>query len=151
MLTTKELPKPAFVITQSDFTSDDGKNIRVNYPVRLKTSIQNTGKATANEVIVKFSLINDNCVALDKDKIQLGIIKAGEKKEVQFLFTATNQYVMDKVPVKMQIAESTGKSGFDTILVAAFEKEILAEDKTRGGGDPLKGLNVSDAKKEMQL
>jgi hypothetical protein len=108
-------------------------------------------------------------------------LQSGESADFQISFLANLRYTEDQIPIQVGISESYRKYGLDTTLVADMlpidavvttfevkprikEEESLAsqpneieseasdpEPKLRGGGDPIKGLGLEEAIKELEI
>lgn len=147
-----EIPKPYVHVEKALFNSND--NFQRNNPIYLKLFVKNSGGYIAKDVKVSFKFLYKNCFTLsDTNLFIIGNLKKGESKTVEYVFTANSNYILDKISLKADLTESNGKCARDTTLSVKLSKEPtdLANNQLRGGGDPLKGLNISKAIKEIQI
>lgn len=123
----------------------------------------------------------ENCFIMGEDGKIIGSLKPGEYEEVEFKFTANTRYSLNEIPIFVDITEGMREYDRDTTLIASLDQEIHSGqliaiegiDKDPGGivlgelevdervqeagvtmrgvGDPLKGLNLDKAKKDMVI
>ncbi len=160
MIPTREKAAPMLAVEDYKFTTDQGGPVKLGSPVDLSIVCKNNGDGKAENLVVKFTPPQSVFpVANSEFKfISLGI---GEQKLITFSFLPNEQYTAKEIPIDIKITEKTGKYGTSQTLTVNIEDELYSSGSLitegsddlilRGGGDPLKGLNVADAKKEMQV
>jgi len=127
---TKSFASPKVIVADAVFSTEDGGLIKLNYPINLKVIIQNVGKGDAKNVITEFKLPNANCIFLgEKNRFELGNLNRGATAELEFLFTATRRYVLNEIPVFVDINESFGKYGRDTTFTVGLEEQLTARSE----------------------
>ena len=155
---TKGAASTFIMITRFDYTSPTGK-CEKGKPITLNLVYQNTTNAEAKNIKINYILPED-VIAVDKLSENLGDFKANEAKEGSVQFIANDNYGEPKIRVKVKIdgAAFTNADDIDLSItmneklpVNIGSSELIAEDQTLYRGDPLKGLNLSTAKKEMEI
>lgn len=168
--TVKELPN--LEIRNKAFTDQNSNNIiDGNEKSQIKFQVYNSGKGLAENVQVKVSLKDQNTgITFDK-LITIGNLATKESKDISIpveadksVQTGTATFVIevvDKNGFEVPFAMAIGTQEF-TLPVTIVEgvkqeeqvQEVISaqpEVTLRGVGDPLKGLNVSGDRKEMQI
>lgn len=168
--TVKELPN--LEIRNKAFTDQNSNNIiDGNEKSMIKFQVYNSGKGLAENVQVKVSLKDQNAgIAFDKI-ITIGNLATKESKDISIPVEADKSVQTGTATFIIEVVE---KNGFDvpfamaigtqefTLPVTIVEgvkqeeqpQEVISaqpEVTLRGVGDPLKGLNVSGDRKEMQI
>ncbi len=127
---TRRFAKPNIVVADAVFSTEDGGQIKLNYPINLKVLIQNIGAGEAKNVQINFELPNANCFPLSEyTQYDLNFMKRGEAKELDFLFTASRRYQESSIPVRVTISEYYGKYGVDTTLSVSLEENLTAKNQ----------------------
>ncbi|MCD4694952.1 MAG: caspase family protein [Bacteroidales bacterium] len=127
---TKAFATPDVIVADAVFSTEDGGLIKLNYPINLKVIVQNIGQGDAKNVKADFNLPNPNCVFLgEENNYDLGILKRGESRELEFLFTATRRYTLNEIPVLVDIKESFNKYAKDTTLYVGLEQRLTARNE----------------------
>jgi len=127
---TKVFASPKVIVADAVFSTEDGGLIKLNYPINLKVIIQNVGEGDARNVIAEFKLPNANCIFLgEKNRFELGNMSRGATAELEFLFTATRRYVLNEIPVLVDINESLNKYGRDTTMNVSLEQNLTARNE----------------------
>lgn len=127
---TKTFASPKVIVADAVFSTEDGGLIKLNYPINLKVIIQNVGEGDARNVITEFKLPNANCIFLgEKNRFELGNMSRGATAELEFLFTATRRYVLNEIPVMVDINESLNKYGRDTTMNVSLEQNLTARNE----------------------
>ena len=127
---TKTFASPKVIVADAVFSTEDGGLIKLNYPINLKVIVQNIGKGDARSVVTEFKLPNANCIFLgEKNRFDLGTLSRGATAELDFLFTATRRYVLNEIPVLVDINESLNKYGRDTTLNVSLEQNLTARSE----------------------
>jgi hypothetical protein len=121
---TKEFSKPEVVVADAVFSTEGGGKIKLNSPINLKVLVQNIGKGEAKNVKAEFVLENTDCLALDVNSFNIGTLKVGESKELNFIFTATRRYTFDKIPVLVALSENYGKYAERKSLSVGLEDNL---------------------------
>jgi uncharacterized caspase-like protein len=87
-------------------------------------------------------------------------LKAGEEELITLQFFANENYTDTIIPISFEITGADITNVNDLLFAVAMDKPLTSEiDKTlaqtysdyRGGNDPLKGLNVAQAMKSVQV
>jgi hypothetical protein len=126
---TRPFAAPRLVVADAAFGTDEGGTIKLNYPITLKIIVQNIGQGDASGVFAEFQFPNLNCVVLgETNRFEIGKLKRGESKELDFLFTATRRYESKEIPVKIDLGESLGKYAKDTTTVVSLQQELVARN-----------------------
>lgn len=145
------------------YTSGTGK-AEIGAPITLKLKVKNITKTEAKNVKVNF-LLPDHVLAVNKLSELIPFMAAGEEKEIQMDFYADKNFSSPEIKMGLDIEGAAYTNAKDIILkvkmnenlpvisdysseVAVQSAQLEQEPKTenhplyRGGGDPLKGLNV---------
>jgi hypothetical protein len=150
------------------FTSATGK-AQIGAPITLKIKIKNIAKSEAKNIKVNF-LLPESVKAVNKLSELVPSIKAGEEKEIQMDFFADPAFKLPEVKMGIDIEGAAFTNAKDIILKVKMNETLpLGEDYSsqvaiqtteineqaaqtegsplyRGGGSPLKGLNVNKPK-----
>lgn len=127
---TREFAEPNLVVADAVFSTEDGGNIKLNYPINLKVLVQNIGEGTAKDVDIAFELPNPNCIFLgETDRFKYDFFNSGETRELDFLFTATRRYTGTEIPVHIVISESLDHFGEDTLLHVGLQETLTAKSQ----------------------
>jgi hypothetical protein len=127
---TKKFASPKLIVADAVFSTEDGGLIKLNYPINLKVIVQNVGQGDAKNVITEFKLPNANCIFLgEKNRFEIGNLARGATSELEFLFTATRRYVLNEIPVLIDINESLNRYGRDTTLTVGLEQKLSARSE----------------------
>lgn len=148
------------MISHFHYSSATGK-AENGSPITLNLVIQNATNTEAQNIKVNYNFPED-VIAVDKLAENIGTMKANEAKEISVQFYANENYKEPKlkVGVKIEGAAFTNIDDVDMSIlmneklpVSESSYQILAENNNLGQmrGDPLKGLNLSTAKKEMEI
>jgi len=127
---TKKFASPKVIVADAVFSTEDGGLIKLNYPINLKVIVQNVGQGDARNVVTEFKLPNANCIFLgEKNRFDIGNLARGATSELEFLFTATRRYVLNEIPVWVDIGESLDKYSRDTTLSVGLEQKLTARSE----------------------
>jgi hypothetical protein len=127
---TKTFASPKVIVADAVFSTEDGGLIKLNYPINLKIIVQNIGDGDARNVVTEFKLPNANCIFLgEKNRFEVGNLSRGATTELEFLFTATRRYVLNEIPVLIDINESLNKYGRDTTIQVSLEQNLTARSE----------------------
>ena len=146
------------LITGHEYTSATGK-AEIGAPITLKLRLKNTSKGEAKNIKVNY-VFPKNVLAVDKLSELIDILKPGEAKELEVEFYANKDFSDKELKVAVQLDGATFSNAEDLDLSIKMNEELptsnlaMAEEvesnneqpQYRGGGDPLKGLNISKAK-----
>jgi len=168
--TVKELPN--LEIRNKAFTDQNSNNIiDGNEKSQIKFQVYNSGKGLAENVQVKVSLKDQNTgITFDK-LITIGNLATKESKDISIPVEADKSVQTGTATFVIEVVE---KNGFEVPFAMAIEtqeftlpvtivegvrqeeqpQEVISaqpEVTLRGVGDPLKGLNVSGERAEMQI
>jgi len=125
---TKKFSNPEVVVADAVFSTEGGGKIKLNSPINLKILIQNVGTGEARNVKAEFVLENAECIMLDANKYEIGTLKVGESKELNFTFTATRRYTFDKIPVTIALSENYGKYGERKSVSVGLEDNLVGNN-----------------------
>ncbi len=121
---------PMMVVADAVFSTELGGKATLNYPIQLKALIQNVGKGDAEDVSAIFGFTSPNCVVLgETDRFTIGKLKPGETREIEFIFTANRRYTDTFIPVRIDLAESSGKYARDTTVSVSLSQNLVAQNK----------------------
>jgi hypothetical protein len=142
---TRELGKPEVIVADWVFSTEGGGRIKLNSPINLKVLVQNTGTGDARNVNAEFILENTDCVMLDENKFNIGILRVGESKELNFIFTATRKYAFDKIPVIISLSENSGKYAEKKSVSVGLEENLTLNNAVVIKGDETSSAAVTRA------
>ncbi|MCF8364946.1 MAG: caspase family protein [Bacteroidales bacterium] len=143
---TRKFAEPNVVLADAVFSTEDGGNIKLNYPINLKVLVQNIGEGHARDVKVKFELPGTNCIFLgENDDYSFDYLNSGETKELDFLFTATRRYTESMIPVAVEMAESYGRYAKDTLMYVGLEENLTAKNQVVITGKPTAATTIEMA------
>ena len=155
-LDKKDDTKSKVLIMDYKFDTNDEK-VSVGKPVTLTLNIRNVGdKDAASLSITKTLPANIEVV----DFKPVASLKKGEEQLITLQFFATKNYTDSIIPVKFDIAGADITNVNDVDLKVSLDQPVKVElDKAiaqtysdfRGGNDPLKGLNVAQAMKSVEV
>ena len=151
------------VIGQS-FSSATGK-AEIGAPISLKIKIKNISKGKAKNIKVNF-LLPEHVFAVNKISETIPVMEAGEEREISMEFYADKTFSLPEIKMGLDIDGAAFTNAKELILGVKLNEKLTADlDYTdqvtaqvselelqksetiyRGGGDPLKGLNVSKPK-----
>ena len=150
------------MILDHAYSSATGK-AEIGAPITLKLKLQNTSKGQAKDVKVVYKF-PPNVMAVDKLSENIPSLAPGEIKTVEVQFFANPDFKEKEIKVGLDIEGSAFSNAKNVDLTVAmneslpqntgFASEEMAESSEtkgddpvyRGGGDPLKGLNVASPK-----
>jgi uncharacterized repeat protein (TIGR01451 family) len=155
-LDKKEDTKSKVLIMDYKFNSNDQK-VSVGKPVTLTLNIRNVGDKDAS------SLSISNKVPANVEVVEfkpVTSLKKGEEQLITLQFFATKNYTDSIIPIKLEISGADITNVNDIDLKVTLDQPVKVElDKAlaqtysdfRGGNDPLKGLNVAQAMKSVEV
>jgi len=151
-----EAEKSKVLIMDYKFTTP-GDKVAVGKAVTLTVNVMNVGKKDASNLKISYKL-PQNVEMFDFKNITS--LKAGEEQQITLQFFANKNYTGQDIPVKFEITGADITNVNDLDLSVAVDKPIsldldkaLAQNYSeyRGSNDPLKGLNVAQAMKSVQV
>jgi len=151
-----EAGKSKVLIMDYNFNTNSDK-VSIGKPVTLTINVTNVGDKDAANLVVKYT-VPQNVEVVDFKRISS--LKAGEEQLLTLQFFANKDYTGQTIPVKFEITGADITNVNDLDLSVAVDKPVslevdkmLAQNYTefRGGNDPLKGLNVAQAMKTVQV
>ncbi|HOW41482.1 MAG TPA: caspase family protein [Bacteroidales bacterium] len=155
-LDKKEDSKSKVLIMDYKFDTNSDK-VSIGKPVTLTLNIRNVGDKDASALSIK-NMMPANVEVVDFKTVTS--LKKGEEQLITLQFFATKNYTDSIVPVKFEIAGADITNVNDIDLKVAIDQPVKVElDKAlaqtysdfRGGNDPLKGLNVAQAMKSVEV
>lgn len=148
--------KSKVLIMDYKFDSNNNK-VSVGKPVTLTLNVSNVGDKDASDLTINYKL-PANIEVVDFKNVTA--LKKGEEQLLSLQFFATKNYTDSIIPVKFEIAGADITNVNDIDLTVGLDKPVKESvDKTmaqnysefRGGNDPLKGLNVAQAMKSVEV
>lgn len=148
--------KSKVLIMDYKFNTTSDK-VSIGKPVTMTVNLTNVGKKDAANLKIEY-ILPQNVEVVDFKTISS--LKAGEEKLLTLQFFANKNYSDQNIPVRFVItgADITNVNDFELSVAidrpVSFEIEkALAQNYSdfRGGDDPLKGLNVAQAMKSVQV
>jgi hypothetical protein len=149
-------PQSRILIMDYKLSTEDDVAKR-GLPVTLTLNVQNVGDKDADNLQISYNLPENVSVVDFKPVTSL---KTGGEELVTLQFYATKDYPSGIIPVTFNITGADQHNASDLEFSVQLDKAIENEvDKTmaqtyaqfRGGNDPLKGLNVAQAMKSVQV
>jgi len=148
--------KSKVLIMDYNFITTSDK-VAIGKAVTLTVNVTNVGNKDASNLSISYK-VPENIEVVDFKKVPS--LKAGEEQLLILQFFATKNYTDSIIPVSFQIAGADITNVNDLDLSVEVDKPVRKEiDKSlaqnfsefRGGNDPLKGLNVAQAMKSVQV
>jgi len=148
--------KSKVLILDYKFNAGNDK-VTIGKPVSLTINLSNVGDKDAENLDINYHL-PQNIEVVDFKKIDG--LKKGETQLISLQFFATKSYSDTIIPVTFDISGADITNASDLKLSVAVDKPVSTEiDKAvtqayseyRGGNDPMKGLNVAQAMKSVQV
>ncbi len=155
-LDKKEDKKSKVLIMDYKFNINQDK-VSIGKPVTLTLNVTNVGDKDADELIIDYKLPPGIEVI---DFKPVSSLKTGEEQLVSLQFFATKDFTDTTIPVAFDITGADLTNVNDIDLTVAIDQPVKEDvDKImaqtfsdyRGGNDPLKGLNVAQAMKSVQV
>lgn len=156
------------MVTGQSYTSATGK-AEIGAPITLKLKIKNISKGDAKNIKVNY-LLPEHVLAVNKLFDLVQTMGAGEEKELSMEFYADKRFALPEIKMGLDVEGAAFTNAKDLILKVKMNEKLGSEDYTsevmaqaselekqsnepvyRGGGDPLKGLNVSTKPKQMVI
>lgn len=152
------------MVTGQSYTSATGK-AEIGAPITLKLKVKNISKGKARNIKVNF-LLPEHVFAVNKISETIETMEPGEDREISMEFYADKSFSLPEIKMGVDIQGAAFTNAKDLILKVRLNEKLsegedytaqisaqvseLEQQKTetlyRGGGDPLKGLNVSKPK-----
>lgn len=158
LINTNEIEKTELMVMDYEFSSSTGTFTK-GVPVTLRVKLKNTGDiALSNPSVSLETPILIHYVSAQEQSIEN--IGQGEEKEIVFQFFASKEYKGDEIKMALAIKGVNYTNAHDIDITVALKEELPGGDEEllaekyaeyRGSGDPLKGLNVSKARSEVQI
>ncbi|MFC2138061.1 caspase domain-containing protein, partial [Bacteroidota bacterium] len=115
----------------------------------------------AKDILVKY-ILPDNVIAVDKLMEQIPVFQPNELKEISMQFYPNENFNLDKLNIAVEIegAAYTNLDDVDLSITMNEElpvnKEVFVAQQTASNqpifrGDPLKGIDMYSAQKEMEI
>jgi uncharacterized repeat protein (TIGR01451 family) len=155
-LDKKDDTKSKVLIMDYKFNTNSDK-VSIGKPVTLTLNVRNVGDKDAPALSIK-NIMPANVEVVDFKPVTS--LKKGEEQLITLQFFATKSYTDSIVPVKFEIAGADITNVNDIDLKVTIDQPVKVElDKAlaqtysdfRGGNDPLKGLNVAQAMKSVEV
>jgi hypothetical protein len=148
--------KSKVLIMDYKFSTNNDK-ISIGKPVTLTLNVTNVGNKDVPDMKINYKLPANVDVADFKPVTSL---KKGEEQLITLQFFANKNYTDSIIPVKFDItgADMTNVNDLDlTVMIDQPVKKTVDKamaqnySEFRGGNDPLKGLNVAQAMKSVEV
>lgn len=148
--------KSKVLIMDYKFNSSSSK-VSIGKPVTLTLNVTNVGDKDATDLSINYKL-PANVEVVDFTKVSS--LKKGEEQLLSLQFFATKSYTDSIIPIKFEIAGADITNVNDIDLSVKIDQPVKESvDKSmaqnysefRGGNDPLKGLNVAQAMKAVEV
>jgi len=148
--------KSKVLIMDYNFNTTSDK-VAIGKTVTLTVNITNVGEKDADNLLINYK-VPENIEVVDFKRIPS--LKAGEEELLTLQFFANKNYTDTIIPINFEITGADITNVNDLLLAVAVDKPVTREiDKAlaqnysefRGGNDPLKGLNVAQAMKSVQV
>jgi len=148
--------KSKVLIMDYKFNTDKNK-VSVGKAVTLTVNVSNVGDKDAQGLQINYKLPQNVEVVSFK---KVDALKKGEEQLIDLQFFAKKEYADTIIPISFEISGADITNANDLKLSIAIDKPISTEvDRTvaqtysdfRGGADPMKGLNVAQAMKDVQV
>ena len=156
LINTTEFNPSQLMIMDYKFTTSTGEFKR-GAPVTLELVLKNTGETPIDNAAIKFMLPN-NTTYIGSKEASFENINPGDEIKAQFQFFATKEYANNDIKPMIQISgvdiTNAEDLGIQLTLKAPLPKaddKVLAENAVKYRGDPLKGIDVYSAQKEMEI
>lgn len=151
-------------IIEHSITSDNNK-IQKGKQFKLKISFSNTSSVTVRNIAASL-IIPKNISIYEDKKLSISSLNPQESNSLEFGLITSENYNSNTIPIKVHASTNNGAEDFPIILnidnneTAVASKEQYKENEKpvnttennimRGNTDPLKGINVSNAAKELK-
>ncbi len=151
----KEEKSKVLIMDYKFITGSD--KVAIGKAVTLTVNVTNVGNKDATNLSISYK-VPENVEVVDFKKVPS--LKAGEEQLLTLQFFANKNYNDSIIPVSFEIAGADITNVNDLDLSVEVDKPVKKEiDKSlaqnfsefRGGNDPLKGLNVAQAMKSVQV
>ncbi len=148
--------KSKVLIMDYNFNTTSDK-VAIGKTVTLTVNVTNVGEKDADNLLINYK-VPENIEVVDFKRIPS--LKAGEEELLTLQFFANKNYSDSIIPINFEITGADITNVNDLLLAVAVDKPVTREiDKAlaqnysefRGGNDPLKGLNVAQAMKSVQV
>jgi hypothetical protein len=148
--------KSKVLIMDYKFNTTNDK-VSVGKPVTLTVNVTNVGEKDASGLSINYKL-PANVEVVDFKNVSA--LKKGEEQLLTLQFFATKNYTDSVIPIRFEIAGADITNVNDLDLSVGLEQPVkesvdrsMAQNYSefRGSNDPLKGLNVAQAMKAVEV
>jgi hypothetical protein len=148
--------KSKVLIMDYKFNTKNDK-VSIGKPVTLTLNVTNVGDKNADGLAINYKL-PANIEVIDFESIPG--LKIGEAQLINLQFFANKNYTDSIIPIRFEITGADITNVNDMDLTVAIDHPVrktldrsMAQNYSefRGGNDPLKGLNVAQAMKSVQV
>lgn len=159
---TKGSNNSFIMVADYKYSSATGK-AEIGSPITMELILKNATNAVAKNIKISYRL-PENVVAVDKIYENIEEFQPNEIKKVSVQFYANEGFAESELKIGVDIQGAAYNNLDDIALAVKMQEELpvntnvfIAESGSpdqpvfRGGGDPLKGLNTSAAKREMRF
>lgn len=156
LINTARFNPSQLMVMNYDFSSSTGE-LEKGAPVTLKLALKNTGETVIENSKIELLLPN-NTKCIGKKSTVLELIPANEEVKVDFQFYTEKEYANNKVKPQIQISNvditNAGDLDFELVLKSKLpqaDDQLLAANAMKFRGDPLKGIDIYSAQREMEI
>lgn len=153
-LDKKDQDKSKVLIMDYKFDTNNDK-VSIGKPVTLNLNLKNVGNKDADSLTINYKL-PVNAEAADFKNVTS--LKQGEEQQISLQFFANKDYTDSTLTVKFDIAGADITNVNDLDLSIRIDHPLnrsldrsVAQNYSEFRGDPLKGLNVAQAMKSVQV
>ncbi len=155
-----ESTKPSGITIENHLVvSEDGK-IHKGKQFTFKVVFTNPTSSLKEDIQASLLLPN-NIILYDDKKLSIPSLKPEESNALEFGLLVGDNYAYNSIPLKIHVTSNSGAEDFPLVLFIEQETQANSASKTetpakkeetlmRGNGDPLKGVNVANANKELK-
>jgi hypothetical protein len=153
-LDKKDQDKSKVLIMDYKFDTNNDK-VSIGKPVTLTLNLKNVGNKDADSLTISYKLPANTESA---DFKNVTALKQGEEQQIKLQFFANKDYTDSTLTVKFDIAGADITNVNDLDLSIKIDHPLnrsldrsVAQNYSEFRGDPLKGLNVAQAMKSVQV
>ena len=140
---TREFRAPNIIVKDAEFTMDKEGKIGKGDKVTLTALIQNAGTGHAENVAVSFVFMTKNINALERNKVIIDTLKAGESKALTFRFMTRYDYESAEIPIQVNVTEKHRQYAEGKLVTALINQEVMDEGSTRIISKPVPAVTMT--------
>ncbi|MBP7809010.1 MAG: caspase family protein [Bacteroidia bacterium] len=150
-------------LNEHSIISDNNK-IQKGKQFKLKVTFINKGKTAVSNIRASL-LLPKNITVYEDKKLAIATLNSEEANSLEFGLITSENYGSNTIPLKIHVYTNAGAEDFPLVLnidnndVAVVTHETNTNQNTNSGGDeklmrgsadPMKGINMSNASKELK-